>query len=115
MSLFFFNFRTDRGRELTQVLSQTDMHELNMHRLNLYYVTLTNYDESFTGVHVVYDKENISETLGEVLEKAGKRQIRIAETEKYPHVTFFFNGAGKYPLLGSVVYFAHHLRSLPTT
>ncbi len=96
----FFNFRTDRGRELTQVLNQEDMHELNMHKLNLYYVTLTNYDDSFKGIKVVYDKDNIRETLGEVLEKADKKQIRIAETEKYPHVTFFFNGGREVPFNG---------------
>jgi 2,3-bisphosphoglycerate-independent phosphoglycerate mutase len=98
--VIFFNFRTDRGRELTQVLSQEDMHEQNMHKLNLYYVTLTNYDDSFKGIHVVYDKENIKDTLGEVLSKAGKKQIRIAETEKYPHVTFFFNGGREIPYEG---------------
>ena len=96
----FFNFRTDRGRELTQVLSQQAFHEQNMHPLDLYYVTMTNYDDTFKGVHVVYDKENIRETLGEVLEKAGKQQIRIAETEKYPHVTFFFNGGREQPFTG---------------
>ena len=96
----FFNFRTDRGRELTHVLSQEDMHEYNMHKLSLYYVTMTNYDDSFKGVHVVYNKENIRETLGEVLAKAGKKQIRIAETEKYPHVTFFFNGGREMPFEG---------------
>ncbi len=96
----FFNFRTDRGRELTQVLSQADLHEFNMHRLKLYYVTLTNYDEYFGGINVVYDKENLKETLGEVLSKAGKKQIRIAETEKYPHVTFFFNGGREIPFEG---------------
>lgn len=98
--LIFFNFRTDRGRELTQVLSQKDLHEHNMHKLDLYYVTLTNYDDSFTGVHVVYDKDNIEETLGEVLAENGKKQIRIAETEKYPHVTFFFNGGREIPFDG---------------
>ena len=98
--LIFFNFRTDRGRELTQVLSQEDMHEQNMHKLDLYYVTMTNYDESYKKVHVVYDKDNIVETLGEVLSKAGKKQIRIAETEKYPHVTFFFNGGREVPFDG---------------
>ena len=98
--VIFFNFRTDRGRELTQVLSQEDMHELNMHKLILYYVTLTNYDDSYNNVHVVYDKENIKETLGEVLSKHGKKQIRIAETEKYPHVTFFFNGGREIPFDG---------------
>ena len=90
--VIFFNFRTDRGRELTEALSQKDFHEHNMHRLNLYYVTLTNYDETYENVHVIYNKDNVTETLGEVIEKAGKKQIRIAETEKYPHVTFFFSG-----------------------
>jgi len=98
--VIFFNFRTDRGRELTQVLSQKDFHEYNMHKLDLYYVTMTNYDDSYKGVHVIYDKDNISETLGEVLSKAGKKQIRIAETEKYPHVTFFFNGGREIPFDG---------------
>ena len=96
----FFNFRTDRGRELTQALSQEAFHEQNMHPLKLYYVTLTNYDETFKGVHVVYDKDNIRDTLGEVLARAGKKQIRIAETEKYPHVTFFFNGGREKPFEG---------------
>lgn len=76
------------------------MPEYDMQKLDLYYVTLTNYDENFKGVKVVYDKENIKETLGEVLEKAGKKQIRIAETEKYPHVTFFFNGGREAPFEG---------------
>lgn len=98
--VIFFNFRTDRGRELTQVLSQKDFHEHNMHKLDLYYVTLTNYDDSFVGVHVVYDKDNIEETLGEILAQKGKKQIRIAETEKYPHVTFFFNGGREIPFEG---------------
>ncbi len=98
--IIFFNFRTDRGRELTQVLSQSDNHEYNMHKLDLYYVTMTNYDESFKGIHVVYNKENISDTLGEVLSKSGRKQIRIAETEKYPHVTFFFNGGREIPFEG---------------
>ncbi|SDL98233.1 2,3-bisphosphoglycerate-independent phosphoglycerate mutase [Kriegella aquimaris] len=98
--VIFFNFRTDRGRELTEVLNQEDRHEENMHKLNLYYVTMTNYDDSFNGIHVIYDKANISETLGEVLSKAGKKQIRIAETEKYPHVTFFFNGGREVPFDG---------------
>lgn len=98
--VMMFNFRTDRGRQLTQALTQQDFHEQNMHKLNLYYVTMTNYDETFKGVHVVYDKENINETLGEILSKAGKKQIRIAETEKYPHVTFFFNGGREEPFEG---------------
>lgn len=98
--VIFFNFRTDRGRELTQVLHQEDMPEQDMRKLKLYYVTMTNYDDSYKGVHVIYDKDNISETLGEVLAKAGKKQIRIAETEKYPHVTFFFNGGREIPFEG---------------
>ena len=98
----FFNFRTDRGRELTEALSQKDFHEQNMHKLNLYYVTMTNYDETFENVHVIYDKDNITETLGEVLEKAAKKQIRIAETEKYPHVTFFFSGGREEPFNGEM-------------
>ncbi|QBN18781.1 2,3-bisphosphoglycerate-independent phosphoglycerate mutase [Flavobacterium nackdongense] len=96
----FFNFRTDRGRELTETLSQRDFHEHNMHKLNLYYVTLTNYDETYENVKVVYNKDNVTETLGEVLEKANKKQIRIAETEKYPHVTFFFSGGREIPFEG---------------
>ena len=98
--VIFFNFRTDRGRELTEALSQTDFHEQNMHKLPLYYVTLTNYDDTYKNVHVIYDKDNITETLGEVLSKAGKKQIRIAETEKYPHVTFFFSGGREEPFEG---------------
>ncbi len=98
--VIFFNFRTDRGRELTEALSQKDFHEQNMHKLNLYYVTMTNYDETYSNVHVIYNKDNITETLGEVLEKAHKKQIRIAETEKYPHVTFFFSGGREEPFAG---------------
>ena len=98
--VIFFNFRTDRGRELTEVLSQKDFHEFNMHKLNLYYVTMTNYDDNYKNVHVIYDKDNITETLGGVLEKANKKQIRIAETEKYPHVTFFFSGGREEPFVG---------------
>lgn len=98
--VIFFNFRTDRGRELTEALSQKDFHEFNMHKLNLYYVTMTNYDNTYKKVHVIYDKENITETLGEVLEKHNKTQIRIAETEKYPHVTFFFSGGREQPFQG---------------
>ncbi len=96
----FFNYRTDRGRQLTQALTQQDFPDYNMKRLNLYFVTLTNYDDSFRNIHVVYDKDNLTDTLGEVLTKAGKKQIRIAETEKYPHVTFFFNGGREEPFEG---------------
>ena len=98
--VIFFNFRTDRGRELTEVLSQFDVHEQNMHKLKLYFVTMTNYDDTFKDVHVVYDKDNLTETLGEIVSKAGKKQIRIAETEKYPHVTFFFSGGQEQPFEG---------------
>lgn len=87
-----FNFRTDRCREITQVLTQQNMPENEMSTMPLYYVTMTNYDATFKDVHVVYDKDNLVNTMGEVLEANGKRQIRIAETEKYPHVTFFFSG-----------------------
>jgi 2,3-bisphosphoglycerate-independent phosphoglycerate mutase len=87
-----FNFRTDRCREITQVLSQQDKPEFGMHKLPLYYVTMTNYDATFKNVHVVYAKDDLTMTLGEVLGRSGKKQIRIAETEKYPHVTFFFSG-----------------------
>ncbi|WP_303317093.1 2,3-bisphosphoglycerate-independent phosphoglycerate mutase [Flavivirga abyssicola] len=98
--VIFFNFRTDRGRELTEALSQTDFHEQNMHKLDLHYVTLTNYDETYKNVNVIFNKDNLSETLGEVLEKHNKKQIRIAETEKYPHVTFFFSGGREEPFNG---------------
>ncbi|MCD8447357.1 2,3-bisphosphoglycerate-independent phosphoglycerate mutase [Tenacibaculum finnmarkense] len=90
--VIFFNFRTDRGRELTEILNQKDFPELNTKKLPLYFVTMTNYDETFKDIKVIYNSKNIENTLGEVLESAGKTQIRIAETEKYPHVTFFFSG-----------------------
>ena len=98
--VLFFNFRTDRGRELTQALSQKVFPKYKMKPLDLYYVTLTNYDETFKDVKVVFDKNNLKDTLGEVLAKAGKTQVRIAETEKYPHVTFFFNGGREVPFIG---------------
>ncbi|MAN03177.1 MAG: phosphoglycerate mutase (2,3-diphosphoglycerate-independent) [Owenweeksia sp.] len=87
-----FNFRTDRGRQITMALTQQDFPEQDMKKLDLYYVTMTRYDDTFKGVKVIYEKDNLEDTLGEVLSKAGKTQIRIAETEKYPHVTFFFSG-----------------------
>jgi len=90
--VIFFNFRTDRGRQLTNALSQQDFPEFGMKKLPLYFTTLTGYDARFKNVHVIYHNNNIQNTLGEVLETAGKTQIRIAETEKYPHVTFFFSG-----------------------
>ena len=98
--VIFFNFRTDRGRELTEALTQKDFHEQNMHKLNLHYVTMTNYDESFKNIHVIFKKDNLKDTLGEVLAKNNKKQIRIAETEKYPHVTFFFSGGQEEPFEG---------------
>lgn len=87
-----FNFRTDRGRQITQALTQQDFPEQQMKKLKLHYITLTNYDDSFNDVKVIFDKDNLENTLGEVVAAAGKKQIRIAETEKYPHVTFFFSG-----------------------
>ncbi len=88
----FFNFRNDRARELTIVLTQQDMQEFNMHTVPLYYCTLTPYDATFRGLHVIYDKDNVNNTMGEVLAQKGLSQLRIAETEKYAHVTFFFSG-----------------------
>lgn len=87
-----FNFRTDRLREITHVLSQKDMPDFGMSIMPLYYVTITRYDESFQNVKVIYDKDDLKNTLGETLANNGKTQLRIAETEKYPHVTFFFSG-----------------------
>ena len=95
--LICFNFRTDRPREISQVLTQVDMPEFGMSKLNLKYVTMTRYDETFKGIDVIFDKDNLTNTIGEVLSKAGKSQTRIAETEKYPHVTFFFNGGREEP------------------
>jgi 2,3-bisphosphoglycerate-independent phosphoglycerate mutase len=88
----YFNFRTDRGRQLTQALTQNDFPEFDMKKLNLNFVTLTNYDDRFQNVKTIFEKDNLNNTLGEVIAKAGLKQIRIAETEKYPHVTFFFSG-----------------------
>lgn len=87
-----FNFRTDRGREITMALTQKAFPEYNLHPLNLHYITMTAYDETFKNVEVIFRKEDVTKTLGEILQDAGKNQIRIAETEKYPHVTFFFSG-----------------------
>ena len=98
--VIFLNYRTDRGRELTQVLSQKAFPDYEMHPLLLRYITLTNYDKSFRNIEIIFNKENLSETLGEILSKSGKTQVRIAETEKYPHVTFFFNGGREEPFEG---------------
>ena len=95
--VIFFNFRTDRGRQLTKALTQENFIDFDMKKLKLNFLTMTNYDESFKGINVIYDSENIKDTLGEILEKNNKSQIRIAETEKYPHVTFFFNGGREEP------------------
>lgn len=98
--VLFFNFRTDRGRELTQMLSQKAFPEQGTSPLDLHYVTMTNYDSNYKNVNVIFNKENITDTLGETISNAGKIQIRIAETEKYPHVTFFFNGGREEPFKG---------------
>jgi 2,3-bisphosphoglycerate-independent phosphoglycerate mutase len=90
--IVFFNFRNDRAKELTVVLTQKDMPEYGMKTIPLYYCTMTPYDATFKGLHIIYDKENADNTIGEVLSAAGKTQLRIAETEKYAHVTFFFSG-----------------------
>ena len=95
-----FNFRTDRCREITQALTQQAFPDEGMKPIPLHYVTMTNYDDTFEGVRVVYDKPDLAWTLGEVIANAGKAQIRIAETEKYPHVTFFFSGGREVPFPG---------------
>lgn len=95
-----FNFRTDRCREITEVLTQKDFQEFGMLKLALEYTTMTEYDNTFKNVHVIFRNDNLTHTLGEVLEEHGKKQIRIAETEKYPHVTFFFSGGRELPFEG---------------
>jgi 2,3-bisphosphoglycerate-independent phosphoglycerate mutase len=91
--VIFFNFRNDRAKELTIVLTQKDMPECGLKTIpSLYYCTMTPYDATFKGLHIIYPKENADNTMGEVLAAAGKKQLRIAETEKYAHVTFFFSG-----------------------
>lgn len=95
-----FNFRTDRCREITQVLTQTDMPDHGMKKLKLNYTTMTDYDKTFQDVHVVFENDNLNNTLGEILAQNGKTQIRIAETEKYPHVSFFFSGGREVPFDG---------------
>lgn len=109
-----FNFRTDRGREITQVLTQNDFDEFGMKKLALRYVTLTNYDKTFQGVEIVYDDSEIPNTLGEVLEAHGKTQIRIAETEKYPHVTFFFSGGREKEFIGEKRILCSSPKDVPT-
>ena len=95
-----FNFRTDRCREITQVLTQIDMPDFGMHQLKLDYTTMTEYDKTYKNVHVMFETDNLNQTLGEVLQQNGKTQIRIAETEKYPHVSFFFSGGRELPFEG---------------
>lgn len=99
-SVICFNFRTDRCREITQVLTQIDIPEQGMKKLSLDYTTMTDYDRTFKNVHVIFENDNLNNTLGEILEQNGKKQIRIAETEKYPHVTFFFSGGREVPFDG---------------
>ena len=99
--VIFFNYRNDRAKELTVVLTQHDMPEEGMHTLpGLQYYCMTPYDASFTGVHILFPKENVENTLGEYLANNGKKQLHIAETEKYAHVTFFFNGGREAPYEG---------------
>jgi 2,3-bisphosphoglycerate-independent phosphoglycerate mutase len=95
-----FNFRTDRCREITKALTQVDFPQFNMHTLPLHYTTMTEYDATFKNVHVIFETDNLNHTLGEVIEENGLKQIRIAETEKYPHVTFFFSGGREKPFEG---------------
>ncbi|MBL7699130.1 MAG: 2,3-bisphosphoglycerate-independent phosphoglycerate mutase [Chitinophagaceae bacterium] len=99
-SVLCFNFRTDRPREITQVLTQTDMPEFGMKKLSLHYTTMTEYDKTYRDVDVIFETDNLNNTLGEVMQQNKKKQIRIAETEKYPHVTFFFNGGREVPFEG---------------
>ena len=99
-TVIFFNFRSDRPREITSALTQRDFPEFEMKKLLLNFYCMTRYDESFEGIEVIFDKENLTNTLGEVLSSHGKTQLRIAETEKYPHVTFFFNGGREKPFTG---------------
>lgn len=100
-AVLFINFRSDRARQLTEVLTQHDNREYNLITVpHLHFVCMTRYDEKYQGLEVLFEKDNLSETLGEVISKAGKKQLRIAETEKYPHVTFFFNGGREEPYPG---------------
>jgi 2,3-bisphosphoglycerate-independent phosphoglycerate mutase len=95
-----FNFRTDRCREITEVLTQIDIPDAGMHKLNLQYTTMTQYDHSFKNINVIFENDDLKNTLGEVLQQQGLKQIRMAETEKYPHVTFFFSGGREKPFEG---------------
>ncbi len=99
-AVLVFNFRTDRCREITEVLTQMDMPLFNMHSIPLHYTTMARYDQDYKNVEVMFDKDNLQQTLGEVISAAGKTQVRIAETEKYPHVSFFFSGGREEPFEG---------------
>ena len=99
-AVFCFNFRTDRCREITEVLTQQDKPEQGMKKMDLYYATMTEYDHSFQNVHVIFKTDDLSNTLGEVIAQNGRTQLRIAETEKYPHVSFFFSGGRENPFDG---------------
>jgi len=99
-SVICFNFRTDRCREITEVLTQKDIPEQDMKKLSLQYTTMTQYDHSFKGVDVIFENDDLKNTLGEIIDARGLKQIRIAETEKYPHVTFFFSGGREKPFTG---------------
>ena len=92
-----FNYRTDRLRQITIAFTQKDMPDYGLKTIPLHYVTMTNYDDNFKGLHIAYDKPNLINTLGEIISKAGYNQLRIAETEKYAHVTFFFSGGREKP------------------
>ena len=93
--VIFFNFRTDRGRQLTEVFTQYDLDDFNLKKMNLNFLTMTKYNDEYHGISTIYENENLKDTLGEVLASNNINQIRIAETEKYPHVTFFFNGGSE--------------------
>ena len=99
-SVICFNFRTDRCREITLALTQQEFPDYNMHPLKLYYTTMTEYDHTFKDVHIIFENDNLNNTIGEIIEQNNKKQIRIAETEKYPHVTFFFSGGREAPFNG---------------
>ena len=98
--VIFFKLRNDRAKELTIVLTQEDKPDFGMKTMPLYYCTMTPYDAKFKGLHILFDKENVENTIGEYISKQGLKQSRIAETEKYAHVTFFLNGGREEPFEG---------------
>ncbi|MFZ4542827.1 MAG: 2,3-bisphosphoglycerate-independent phosphoglycerate mutase [Saprospiraceae bacterium] len=109
-----FNFRTDRPREITEVLSQVDFPEFEMKKLQLNYVTMTRYDDTYKNVKVIFEKDDLKNTLGEVISAKGQSQVRIAETEKYPHVTFFFSGGREDPFPGEQRILIPSVKDVPT-